>query len=151
MALTDPVLTGRRIGRTITHGDGSSAELKVQGEPTGGKWAVVEWRVRRRRGPIHTHTREDETVYVLEGAITALVGDQRFAVEAVSYGALPKGLPHGSRCAATRPGSWSLWSRPERSTSSFRGMRAIAIPRSSGSRSRAQLPEVSPDAPNRGR
>ena len=30
MALTDPV-TGPQDGRTITYGDGSSAELKVQG------------------------------------------------------------------------------------------------------------------------
>jgi hypothetical protein len=35
MALTDPVLTGPQDGRTITYGDGSSAELKVQGEQTG--------------------------------------------------------------------------------------------------------------------
>ena len=96
MALTDPVLTGPQDGRTITYGDGSSAELKVQGEQTGGQWAVVEWRVRAGdEGPIHTHTREDETVYVLEGAITAFVGDQQIEVEAGSYGALPKGLPHG--------------------------------------------------------
>jgi hypothetical protein len=34
MALTDPVLTG-----PITYGDGSSAELKVQGERAAGQWA----------------------------------------------------------------------------------------------------------------
>lgn len=26
--------------------------------------------------PVHTHTREDQTVYVLDGAITAFVGNQ---------------------------------------------------------------------------
>ena len=45
--------------------------------------------------PIHTHTREDETVHVLEGAITAIVGDQQFEVEAGSYAALPNNVPHG--------------------------------------------------------
>jgi quercetin dioxygenase-like cupin family protein len=96
MALTDPVLTGLRDGRTVTYGDGSSAELKVQGEQTGGQWAVVEWHVRTAdAGPIHTHTREDETVYVLEGALTVFVGDQQFEVEAGSYGAPPKNLQHG--------------------------------------------------------
>ena len=45
--------------------------------------------------PIHTHTREDETLYVLEGAITAYVGDQTIDVEAGSYAALPKNVPHG--------------------------------------------------------
>jgi quercetin dioxygenase-like cupin family protein len=96
MALTDPILTAARNGRTVTYGDGSTAELKANGEQTGNEWAVVEWQVRAGdEPPIHTHTREDETVYVLEGAITVFVGDQRFEVEAGSYGALPKGVPHG--------------------------------------------------------
>jgi quercetin dioxygenase-like cupin family protein len=47
--------------------------------------------------PIHTHTREDESIYVLEGGITAFVADQRFDVDAGSYAALPKDVPHGLR------------------------------------------------------
>jgi quercetin dioxygenase-like cupin family protein len=47
--------------------------------------------------PIHTHTREDESIYVLEGAITAFVADQRIDVDAGSYAALPKDVPHGLR------------------------------------------------------
>ena len=75
---------------------GSSAELKLAGEQAGGDWAVVEWRVRAGdEPPIHTHTREDETLYVLDGSITAVVGDQRIDVEAGSYAALPKNVPHG--------------------------------------------------------
>jgi quercetin dioxygenase-like cupin family protein len=96
MSLSDPVLTGPRAGRTVTSGNGSSAELKLAGEQSGGDWAVVEWRVRAGdEPPIHIHTREDETLYVLEGAITAFVGDQRIEVEAGSYAALPKDVPHG--------------------------------------------------------
>jgi quercetin dioxygenase-like cupin family protein len=72
------------------------AELKVAGEQSGSDWAVVEWRVRAGdEPPIHTHTREDETIYVLEGSITAFVGDQRIDVDAGSYAALPKNIPHG--------------------------------------------------------
>jgi quercetin dioxygenase-like cupin family protein len=96
MSLSDPVLTGPGAGRTATHGHGSSAELKIAGEESGGDWAVVEWRVRAGdEPPIHIHTREDETLYVLDGAITAFVGDQRIEVEAGSYAALPKDVPHG--------------------------------------------------------
>jgi quercetin dioxygenase-like cupin family protein len=47
--------------------------------------------------PIHTHTREDETLYVFDGGIIAFVGDQRIEVEAGSYAALPKDVPHGLR------------------------------------------------------
>ena len=96
MSLSEPVLTGPGNGRTTTSDHGSSAELKLAGEQSGGDWAVVEWRVRPGdEPPIHTHTREDETLYVLDGAITAFVGDQRIDVDAGSYAALPKDVPHG--------------------------------------------------------
>lgn len=96
MSLTQPVLTGPGAGRTVTYGGGSSAELKLAGEQSGDDWAVVEWHLREGdEPPLHTHTREDETVYVLEGAITAFVADQRIDVEAGSYAALPKDIPHG--------------------------------------------------------
>jgi quercetin dioxygenase-like cupin family protein len=95
MPLNDPVLTGPGAGRTVTHGNGSTAELKLVGEQSGGAWSAVELRVRPGdEPPIHTHTREDEAVYVVEGAITAIVGDQRIDVEAGSYAALPKDVPH---------------------------------------------------------
>jgi quercetin dioxygenase-like cupin family protein len=96
MSLSEPVLTGPGSGRTTTSGHGTSAELKLEGEQSGGDWAVVEWRVLPGdEPPIHTHTREDETLYVLDGAITAFVGDQRIDVDAGSYAALPKDVPHG--------------------------------------------------------
>jgi quercetin dioxygenase-like cupin family protein len=98
MSLSNPVLTGPGGGRTVESGHGSSAELKIAGEQSGGEWAVVEWRIRAGdEPPIHTHTREDETIYVLDGAITAFVADQRIEVEAGSYAALPKNVPHGLR------------------------------------------------------
>jgi quercetin dioxygenase-like cupin family protein len=96
MPLTEPVLSGPGAGRTVTSGHGSSAELKLAGEQAGGDWAVVESHVRAGdEPPMHTHTREDETVYVLDGAITVDVGGEKTDVEAGSYAALPKNLPHG--------------------------------------------------------
>src|SRR3954452_13452576 len=96
MPLEDPVLTGPGAGRTRSYGHGSSIELQLFGEQSGEEWAVLESRVLAGdEPPIHTHTREDETVYVVEGAITAYVGDQQFEVEAGSYAALPNNVPHG--------------------------------------------------------
>src|SRR3982751_2640491 len=96
MALDEPVLSGPGAGRTVTSGSGSSAELKLAGEQSGGDRAVVEWRVRAGHDPrIHTPPREDETLCVMEGAITASVGDETIEVEAGSYAALPKNVPHG--------------------------------------------------------
>src|SRR3954453_3860311 len=96
MALSEPVLSGPRAGRTVTHGAGTSSELKLAGEQSGGDWAVVEWG--RRAGddpPIHTHTREDEALYVLEGAITAYVGNETIEVAAGPFAGPPKKVPHG--------------------------------------------------------
>jgi quercetin dioxygenase-like cupin family protein len=96
MALSEPVLSGPGAGRTVTSGKGTSAELKLAGDQSGGDWAVIEWRVPAGgEPPIHTHTREDETLYVVEGALTAYVGDETIEVEAGSYAALPKNVPHG--------------------------------------------------------
>ena len=78
MSLNEPVLTGPYAGRTVTKSSGSSTELKLAGDEAGGDWAVVEWHLRPGdEPPIHTHTREDETLYVLNGSITAFVGDER--------------------------------------------------------------------------
>jgi quercetin dioxygenase-like cupin family protein len=96
MPLTEPVLTPPGTGRSRESGSGSTLELKLYGEQSSGDWAVVEYVVRAgEEPPIHTHTREDESVYVLEGAIVAYVGDQQFEVEAGSYAALPNNVPHG--------------------------------------------------------
>src|SRR3954454_12483805 len=96
MSLNKPVLTAPGAGRTVTSGTGSSSELKIEGDQAGGDWSVVEWHLRAGdEPPIHTHTREDETLYVLDGSITAFVGDQRIDVAAGSYAALAKDVPHG--------------------------------------------------------
>ena len=96
MSLTEPVLTGPSAGRTVTKSSGSSTELNSPASTpaaTGPSW---RWHLRAGdEPPIHTHTREDETLYVLDGSITAFVGDQRIDVEAGSYAALPKDVPHG--------------------------------------------------------
>ena len=52
---------------------------------------MVDWHVRHDdQPPLHNHTREDETVYVVEGSITTYVGDQTIEVEAGSCAAPPK-------------------------------------------------------------
>jgi quercetin dioxygenase-like cupin family protein len=142
MSLSNPVLTGPSGGRTVESGHGSSAELKIAGEQSGGEWAVVEWHIRAGdEPPIHTHTREDETIYVLDGAITAFVADERIEVEAGSYAALPKNVPHGlsvrgeeARLLVTRS---SRSSPPGRSTFLCRATRTTPIRAASASSSTA--------------
>lgn len=44
--------------------------------------------------PPHTHSREDEFSYVLEGTVGVKVGDQEFTAAPGSYIIKPRGIPH---------------------------------------------------------
>ena len=49
----------------------------------------------RTAGPSrHVHSREDEALFVIDGVLTAEVGDQRFEVGAGAFLWMPRGLPH---------------------------------------------------------
>jgi uncharacterized cupin superfamily protein len=49
----------------------------------------------RTSGPArHVHTREDEGVYVIDGVLTAEVGEQRYEVGPGAFLWMPRGLPH---------------------------------------------------------
>ena len=49
----------------------------------------------RTSGPgRHVHTREDEGIYVIDGVLTAEVGEQRFEVGPGAFLWMPRGLPH---------------------------------------------------------
>jgi quercetin dioxygenase-like cupin family protein len=117
MPLNQPVPSGPGAGRAVTYGSSSSAELKLAGEKSGGDGAAVEWRLLGGdEAPRNTYTQEDETVYVLEGAITACVGDQPIDVEAGSYAALPTNAPHG---LTVRGGQARLLTTPEPSGAEY--------------------------------
>ena len=77
------------------YGDGSSAEIVVDGRQSGGEYAVIRYHVRPGdEPPLHTHSREDEMVFVEDGEITALVGDDQVEVGPGAFAALPRGVPH---------------------------------------------------------
>jgi quercetin dioxygenase-like cupin family protein len=74
---------------------GSSVEMKVESSQSGGDYGAVLWTVRPgEEPPLHTHSREDELVYVVQGQLIARVGDARVEVGPGAYAALPRGVPH---------------------------------------------------------
>jgi mannose-6-phosphate isomerase-like protein (cupin superfamily) len=70
--------------------------VKLRSEQTGGAFAVVEALLPpRTQGPgLHMHTREDETFYILEGALRVRVGEQTVTLTAGSTAYMPRGVPH---------------------------------------------------------
>ena len=70
--------------------------IKLRSEHTGGGFAMVEATMPpRTQGPaLHMHTREDETFYILDGALKFRVGGQTLTAEAGSTVFMPRGIPH---------------------------------------------------------
>jgi quercetin dioxygenase-like cupin family protein len=95
MPAAQPVLTPPDGGETVRTAGGSSSEIKVKAIQSGGDYGVVRYTARAgEEPPLHTHTREDELVYVLEGEIVAQVGEARIPVGPGAFAALPRGVPH---------------------------------------------------------
>lgn len=74
---------------------GIGVQFKVRGKDSGGSVAVVEHPMEPRRlVPPHTHTREDELSYVIEGRIGVRIGEEISELEAGSYVLKPRNVPH---------------------------------------------------------
>jgi quercetin dioxygenase-like cupin family protein len=75
------------------------ARIRVSGDETEGRLALVEASARRgHMPPLHVHHEEDETFVLLAGEITLYVGDRRIRLADTGASALaPKGIPHTFR------------------------------------------------------
>jgi quercetin dioxygenase-like cupin family protein len=55
--------------------------------------------------PLHTHTREEETIYVVSGSFRFQVGDQLSDAPAGSFAWVPRGIAHTWQNVADEPGT----------------------------------------------
>jgi quercetin dioxygenase-like cupin family protein len=81
------------VVRAGTGVPGRGSELKASGRSTGGSLTVMEITV-SQGPPKHTHTREDESFYILTGALEVECGADRFEAGPGSFVFLPRNLPH---------------------------------------------------------
>jgi quercetin dioxygenase-like cupin family protein len=76
---------------------GTLATIKVTGEASGRRFALIEFLFPRHASPpLHTHP-QDESYIVLEGRLTVQARDQRFHLEAGAAAVVPMGVPHTFR------------------------------------------------------
>jgi quercetin dioxygenase-like cupin family protein len=89
-------------GRTISV-LGESYTFKAAGEDTGGAYALIESTVAGDGPPPHVHATEEEAFYVLEGALTVLVGDRTITATAGAFVLVPRGTVHTFSKAGAAP------------------------------------------------
>lgn len=84
---------------------GLGTTYKVRGHMVSGRLAVVEHTLEPGclGSPLHTHTREDELSYVLEGELTAQVGGDVLRVPTGGVLVKPRGIPHAFWNAGSVP------------------------------------------------
>lgn len=83
-----------RLGKSRWYGGGLITFLAT-GEQTQGQFALFEATVRRgEEVPFHTHSREDESFYVLAGEMTCHIGDQMFSARSGDFLFLPRNIKH---------------------------------------------------------
>jgi mannose-6-phosphate isomerase-like protein (cupin superfamily) len=98
-------------GRHIAPGEGrriwftnNLMTLKATSETTGGAYSLVEAVAPAGSGPpLHVHSREDETFFVLEGTLTVWCGDETFTAGPGAHVFLPRGIPHTFAVEGGRP------------------------------------------------
>jgi quercetin dioxygenase-like cupin family protein len=77
----------------------------VRGEESNGALAALEATAPPGDGPpLHIHTREDETVYVLEGQFRWKLGEENHLTGPGSFVFIPRGLAHTWQCLGNQAG-----------------------------------------------
>ena len=98
-AIVTPSGGGRALnvlGETIT--------VKAGPADTAGAYAVVEEQSPPGGGtPVHTHTTEDEILYVLEGQLELQRGQEKLVAGPGTTAVLPRGIPHAFRNMGSGP------------------------------------------------
>lgn len=88
------LLVGPGEGESVDLG-GLGVHFKIRGRDTAGSIAIVEHPIEPRRlVPPHTHTKEDELSYILEGTVGVRIGDEIAEAVAGSYVFKPRAVPH---------------------------------------------------------
>jgi mannose-6-phosphate isomerase-like protein (cupin superfamily) len=67
----------------------------LSGRQTGGQFCLFENKSGgHTRTPIHVHANDDETIYIIEGELTALIDGRARRLTAGERAFLPRGVPH---------------------------------------------------------
>jgi len=92
-------------GEHVRFGSALGTRRMLTSADTGGAFGLVEHDLPARQlgSPIHTHEREDEYSFVLDGRLWALVGEAVLEAGPGELVAKPRGIPHAFWNSGTEP------------------------------------------------
>jgi quercetin dioxygenase-like cupin family protein len=100
----DSALLPLNNGKTVSLGGGSTMTFRVSSEDTGGAYSVLEYVAAPGAGStMHVHRNEDESFFILEGALTFQLGDNKTRATPGTFIQIPKGLRHAFVNAEPEP------------------------------------------------
>ena len=107
------VFVGPGQGEDLRSPIGGDMTYLARGEETSGSLLVADVGVPPGDGPpLHRHTREDETIYVLEGDLRIKLGDELSAAPPGSFVFIPRGVAHTFQNVGKQPGRMLLTFAP---------------------------------------
>jgi len=94
MKQLDPIILQQGQGRALWH-FGALMNFKALTVETNGQyWAVEGLADKNMAVPLHSHTREDEVWFVIEGEIAFVLGDETIVGGAGTFVYIPRNTPH---------------------------------------------------------
>jgi len=94
-----PVNDRKRVWMT-----GIMVTIIADSRMTGGAYSVFEDLVFPGQGMrLHVHSREDETLYVLEGELQVVLGDQTYSAKVGDFAHMARGTPHRFQNVGDKP------------------------------------------------
>jgi mannose-6-phosphate isomerase-like protein (cupin superfamily) len=114
----DALAAPRAFVAPPTHGasvalGGDVYRVVARSEDTGGTLMLIDARVFPGGGPpMHVHSREDESFFVLEGEVTFFTADGPVRAGPGTFLHLPKGVPHAFRNETATPARMLFWCTP---------------------------------------
>lgn len=103
--MTHPFAVQAGEGRTMTTPTGDQVTIKAGTTETNASMTVLEFTMGPMQGPaLHTHLREDELWYVLEGDFRFKAGDAMLQASTGGMAFGPRGVPHCFQNIGETPG-----------------------------------------------
>lgn len=103
--MTHPFAVKAREGRVLATPTGDQVTIKADTGATNGSMTVLEFMMGPQQGPaMHTHLREDELWYVLEGEFRFKAGDAMLQASTGGMAFGPRGVPHCFQNIGETPG-----------------------------------------------